>query len=69
MEGKNYSEIAGEGGGFFGEAVRDVGDEVDEVAEGDYTCGCCRAGGRHEDVSLRLVLPILIFKIFAVRSA
>ena len=45
-----------------------MGDEVDKVAEGDDASGSCSCWGGEEDVSLRLVLSVLIQKIFAVIS-
>lgn len=50
----------------FRKAVGDVCDEINEVAEGDYAGRGCGAGGGQEDVALRLVLAILIEKVFAV---
>lgn len=66
MEGEDCFEIVGKGSCFYGEAVCDVGDKVDEVTEGDYAGRGCGTRGRHEDVALRLVLSILIFEVFAV---
>ena len=37
-----------------------MGDEVDEVAEGDDASGGWGAGGGEEDVALRLILAKLI---------
>lgn len=66
MEREDLFEVGGKGGCVFGEAVRDVGDEVDEVAEGDNSCGGCGRGRGEEDVSLGLVLAILVQEVLAV---
>lgn len=66
MECEDGFKIFREVASVLWEAVGDVGDEVDKVAEGDDAGGRRGCGGSDEDVSLRLVLAVLIYKIFAV---